>query len=179
MKKLIAVLILWALTLLVASAICSQEVATKVLPDMPEPKIQAVVRQETPKEPVKVKVVDLDFKLEAGAMFAAWAADTITTHQVFEKYPLAYEVGLAGYGSRKTWDSAGPWLAVDAGMMLTSYEWKKHVTNKYLHPLWRLPMAWRTGFHANAAIHNAEFGPKLLDCREVHGSDGSLLYQCH
>ena len=34
----------------------------------------------------------------------------------------------------------GAWAAVDVGAAAAAYEWKKHVHNRYLHPLWRVPM---------------------------------------
>lgn len=57
-------------------------------------------------------------------------------------------------GSRSTAQVMGAWAAVDVGAAVAGYEWKKHVRNRYLHPLWHAFMLYRIDEHAGAAIHN-------------------------
>ena len=100
------------------------------------------------------RVADREFWIEAGAMGAAWTADTWSTHDWMQDSPYHYEVGGFFNGTRDTWKPSLAWGAVNIGSAILGYEWKKRVHNRYLHPLWRVPMLWRIGAHTQAAIHN-------------------------
>jgi hypothetical protein len=113
------------------------------------------VSQNLPDKPQPAgRVADREFWAEAGAMGAAWTADTITTAHDFSQSPLDHEGGYLFNGSRSTAKVMGAWAAVDVGAAVAAYEWKKHVHNRYLHPLWRVPMAFMAVNHNEAMIHN-------------------------
>ena len=107
------------------------------LPDKPQP-----------------RTADREFWIEAGAMGTSWTLDTVSTHQLFAAHDWAHEGGWFLYGSRSTPKVMAVWALVDVGAAIGAYEWKRHVHNRYLHPLWRAPMGWRTEGHMQAAIGN-------------------------
>lgn len=94
------------------------------------------------------------FWIEAGVMTSAWAADTISTHQAFESNRTRVEIGGIGNGTRNTPKIMASWGAIDFSAAILAFEWKRHVRNRYLHPLWHLPMLIRTEEHTQAAIGN-------------------------
>jgi hypothetical protein len=108
--------------------------------------------QDLPKKPEPT--INTEFKIEAVVMGAAWLADTVSTHDWIRACPTCVETGGLFNGSRSTPKIMGAWAAVDIGSGVLAYEWKKHVHNKYLHPLWRIPMIIRTEGHTSAAIGN-------------------------
>lgn len=89
-----------------------------------------------------------------GAMGTAWTFDTIATHQNYVDSPYAREGGALFAGSRSTPKIMATWGAVDFGAAVLALEWKRHVHNRYLGPLWRVPMMWRSEEHARAAFGN-------------------------
>jgi hypothetical protein len=95
-----------------------------------------------------------EFWVEAGAMGAAWTMDTVSTSQLFAGRSYKHETGWIYYGSRSTPKIMGTWAAIDLGTLVIAYEWKRHVRNRYLNPLWRAPMAWRTFGHTQSAFGN-------------------------
>ena len=115
--------------------------AQSVLPNKPEPQPAG-------------HVVDKEFLVEVGAMGATWTADTISTHDSFAANPWHHETGPFFNGSRSTVKVMAAWGAIDVGAAVAGYEWKKHVHNRYLHPLWHAFMLQRIDGHAEAAIHN-------------------------
>jgi len=116
-----------------------------ILPDKPEPQAQMVG--------------DKDFWIGVGAVGAAWTVDAVSTHELFAAHANAYEGGGLLNGSRSTAKVMAAWAGVDAGMGFAAYEWKNHVHNRYLHPLWRAffvaPIVW----HIQAAQHNFTVKP--------------------
>lgn len=112
--------------------------ADAIKPDKPEP-----------------RTINTEFKIEAAALATAWTADTISTHQWIQHCPTCYEVGGLFNGSRSTAKIMGAWALVDLGTGIIAYEWKKHVRNRYLHELWRVPMLIQAGGHLQAVGHNA------------------------
>ena len=115
--------------------------------------------QEKPAKPQPVhhsadRTADAVYWVEVGAMAAAWTADTVSTHDFFASTPNGHEAGYLFPGSRSTARVMGAWAAVDVGAAVAGYEWKKHVRNRYLHPLWHAFMLYRIDEHAGAAIHN-------------------------
>lgn len=114
-----------------------------ILPAKPEPRLAATERG-----------AGREFWLEAGAMGAAWTMDTVSTHECFAADPTRHEVGGLFDGSRSTAKVMAAWGAVDVAAALTAYEWKNHVRNRILHPLWRVPMLIATGEHSAAAAGN-------------------------
>jgi hypothetical protein len=112
-----------------------------ILPDKPQPQPAG-------------RVVDREFWIEAGALGTAWTLDTVSTHQAFAVSPTRHEGGLLFNGSRSVPKIMGAWAAVDIGAVVVSYEWKKHVTNRYLHPLWRVPLLVGTIGHTDSAVKN-------------------------
>ncbi|SRR6266700_264758 len=116
---------------------------TAILPNKPEPQYQG-----------KVHAADREFWIEAGALGTAWTLDAVSTHQAFAAGPHRSEAGMFFKGSRSVLEIMGAWAAVDIGAAVTAYEWKKHVRNRYLHPLWRIPMLVGAIGHDQAAIGN-------------------------
>ena len=116
---------------------------TAILPDKPEPQIQT-----------KSRTADREFWIEAGALGAGWTLDTVSTAKVLSENSGMHEVGGLFHGSRSTAKVMGAWAAVDVGAAVAAYEWKKHVHNRYLHPLWRAPMFVGTIGHDQAAVGN-------------------------
>jgi hypothetical protein len=120
------------------------------LPDKPEP---------------QSKTADKEFVIDLSALATAWTLDTISTSQRFgwcqSRYgttvgyqPDCFESGGFFNGTRDTAKIMGAWAAVDIGAAVLSYELKKHVHNRYLHPLWRLPLLIGAEQHTQAAIGN-------------------------
>jgi hypothetical protein len=116
---------------------------TAILPDKPEPQYQA-----------KVHTANREFWIEAGALGTAWTLDTVSTHNAFAANSTRHEAGYLFKGSRSVPKIMGAWAAVDIGAAVAAYEWKKHVKNRYLHPLWRVPMLVGTMEHDQAAAGN-------------------------
>lgn len=114
---------------------------TAILPDKPQPQ-------------TAVRVADKGFWIEAGTMAGAWTADTVSTHDYFARYPAGREMGYLFPGSRSTAKVMGAWAAVDVGAAVAAYEWKKHVRNRYLHPLWHVFMVQRIEAHSEGALGN-------------------------
>lgn len=120
---------------------CFAQSFSQNLPDKPQPQPAG-------------HVADREFWAEAGLMGAAWTADTITTHQMFAANPYTQEGGILANGSRSTPKVMGEWAAVDLGSAIVAYEWKKHVRNRYLHPLWHVFMLQRVASHSEGAANN-------------------------
>jgi hypothetical protein len=118
---------------------------TSILPDKPEARYAAG----------KVHTADREYWIEAGAFATAWTLDGISTHNAD---PRAREAGIFFPGTRSTAKIMGAWAAVDIGAAVVSYEWKKHVRNRFLHPLWRVPMLAGTFGHDYSAIGNFSLG---------------------
>ncbi len=108
---------------------------------------------ELPSKP-EPRTADREFWIATSAMTAAWTMDTISTHQSSVAHPTYHETGYLFTGSRSTPKIMGAWAIVDVGAVVLAYEWKRHVKNKYLHPLWRVPMGQRIFAHTDAAIGN-------------------------
>ena len=138
MKKL---LLLAALCVWPTMAITIHAADTSILPDKPEPVS-------------KVRTADKDFWIETGVVAASWTADAITTHGMIEASPRNHEVGYLFTGSRSTPEIMGAWAAVDVGSVALAYEWKNHVHNRFLHPLWRLPLIYRMDGHLAGTVQN-------------------------
>jgi hypothetical protein len=119
-----------------------------ILPDKPEPRYAAG----------KVHTADREYWIEAGAFATAWTLDTVSTHDAFAVSTTRHENGGLFNGSRSVPKIMGAWAAVDIGAAVTAYEWKKHVKNRYLHPLWRVPMLVGTFGHDRSAIQNWSLG---------------------
>lgn len=121
---------------------------TAILPDKPQP--------QTP-----VRVADKEFWIEAETLGGAWMADTISTHSAFANNPRSYEGGMLFHGSHSTPQVMGAWAAVDLGAMAAAYEWKKHVHNRYLHPLWRvIPVVGIVGHTRSAVLNSSALPPR-------------------
>jgi hypothetical protein len=117
---------------------------------------QAVSGEKPDKPQPAGHVVDKEFQVEAAVLGGAWMADTISTHSAFAGSPRNMEGGLLFYNSRSTPQVMGAWAAVDVGTMFAAYEWKKHVHNRYLHPLWRVIPAVAIIGHTRSAVINSE-----------------------
>jgi hypothetical protein len=109
--------------------------------------------QELPFKPLP-QGIDREFIIENAAMWTSFATDTYTTHHDFATYSFAHEGGYLFTGSRSTVKVMGAWAAVDIGATILSYEMKRHITNKYLHPLWRVPLILETAGHTQATFEN-------------------------
>lgn len=124
---------------MLAAGSCSAD----VLPDKPQPRPAAAER-----------VADVPYWMEVGIMAAAWTADANSTHQALSQNSGNVEMGPLLHGSRSTVKIMGAWAAVDLGAAVAGYEWKKHVHNRVLHPLWHVFMVERIVGHANSAASN-------------------------
>ena len=127
------------LLIIALALLCSVAAQADTLPDKPQP---------------QPRTADKEFWVCTSALATAWTLDTISTHQSFATHPHAYEVGGLFNGSRSVPKIMGAWAAVDIGAVVLSYEWKKHVRNRYLHPLWRVPLLIGAEGHTRAAINN-------------------------
>ena len=123
--------------------------AQSALPDKPQP--QGKVYNE-----------NREFWIITGALGAAWTADTISTHYAFAAAPNHMEAGFIFHNSRSVPKIMGAWAAVDVAAVVASYEWKEHVHNRYLHPLWRVPLFVGIIGHDTSAIQNltGQTGPR-------------------
>jgi hypothetical protein len=104
--------------------------------------------------PVKHVVADREFWFYTAGVGVAWAMDTASTAQTFGRCPICKEGGYFFTGSRSVPKVMGAWAGVDIAFVVASYEWKKHVHNKYLHPLWRVFPAQRIVAHTEGAVGN-------------------------
>lgn len=111
-----------------------------ILPDKPEPQARIVA--------------DRDFWIEVGAVGTAWTVDTVSTHDLFATHANATEAGGLFNGSRSTPKVMVAWAGVDLGMGFAAYEWKNHIRNRYLHPLWRAFLAAQIAWHVQGATNN-------------------------
>jgi hypothetical protein len=135
---------------------------TAILPDKPQPQ-------------TAVHVADKEFWIEASALGAAWTLDTVSTAKSFSDNSSMHEVGQLYHGSRSTAKVMGAWAAVDLGAAVAAYEWKKHVRNRYLHPLWRVPMLVGTIGHDQAAIGNWSVGKGSMPAVSVNAPQNSIV----
>lgn len=110
-----------------------------------------------PLDVIEHKTVNTEFKIWIVAMGASWAADTVTTKQLFDRCPYCHEVGPIGNGSRNVALVMGSYAAIDVGVAIAMYEWKRHIKNKKLNQLWRLMPAKRISAHTYAAVSNSTF----------------------
>lgn len=133
--------LIYAALVLALTVVPARAADTAILPDKPEPV-------------AKVRTADKEFWIETGGMAAAWTADTITTHNSFAENPAHHEVGELFTGTRSTAKVMGAWALIDIAAGITAYEWKGHITNRYLHPLWRLPVLLRSEDHIQSGIGN-------------------------
>jgi hypothetical protein len=110
--------------------------------------------QELPLAPGHEYAESREFRIDTAALAVAWTLDTISTHDWMKASPRHYEGGGLLNGSRSTPEIMGAWAAVDVGAVALSYEWKKHVHNRWLHPLWRVPLLIQMQGHTRCAIEN-------------------------
>jgi hypothetical protein len=99
-------------------------------------------------------VIDREFMAETAGAAIGWGMDVASTSQVFGACASCFENGNIRHGSRNTAAIAGEGAAIDLGGIILSYEWKKHVHNRFLHPLWRIPLLFIGEQHTAAAIGN-------------------------
>ena len=130
------------LSALVACLLLCPGLSADSLPDKPEPLTPEHHR------------VDREFVAEASAFAISWTVDAISTGESHLRDPNCVEVGGIFNGSRNTAKVMTAWAAIDISAGIAAYEWKKHVHNRYLHPLWRLPMLIGAGGHIRATLAN-------------------------
>lgn len=105
--------------------------------------------QELPLAPGREYTESREFRIDTAALGVAWTLDTISTYQT-----PGLENGVFFRGSQSTAKPMAAWAAVGIGAAAISYEWKRHVHNRFLHPLWRVPLIIGAGCHTRAAIGN-------------------------
>ena len=115
----------------------------------------ATPAQNLPDKPAATKETK-EFWISTAAVAAAWSADAVTTSEAFARCRNCDESGGLFNGTRNVPEIMGAWAAVDAGLVVLSYEVKQHVHNKYIHPLWRVPLYVRIEAHTQAAVHNSQ-----------------------
>lgn len=104
--------------------------------------------------PDKPKANNAEFWTYTAAMATGWTLDTISTQQTFSRCPTCKENGGLFNDSRNVPKIMAAWAGIDVGAAILSYQWKKRVHNKWLHPLWRLPLIYRSTIHTQSAFHN-------------------------
>lgn len=137
---------------MVCAALAGIRCSADVLPDKPQPQGHGLRSERLPAR--GAFAVRNEFWIEAGALGAAWSADTVSTHELLAANPNVYEVGGLFNGSRSTPKVMAAWAGVDLGMGFAAYEWKNHVHNRLLHPFWRAFLAVPIEWHIQAAVHN-------------------------
>jgi hypothetical protein len=136
-------------------------------------------KPDKPQPQAAGRVVDREFKIEATALGAAWTADAISTQRSFAASPHRSEGGLLFPGSRNAVEISGAWAAIDVGAVVLSYEWKEHVHNRFLHPLWRVPLFVGIIGHSESAIHNStQLMPQIYQA-PAPGASGGLGARLH
>jgi hypothetical protein len=121
-----------------------------ILPDKPEPQFA---------EHVHGRTADREFWVASASVGTGWLLDTLSTSQSFNWCNQHHrtgcvESGVFFNGTRSTAKIGGTLAALDVAAIVASYEWKKHVHNKWLHPLWRVPLLYSSQAHTRAAIGN-------------------------
>lgn len=111
--------------------------------------------------PVHAQTVNKEFIVDTSVMAGAWTLDTIATHWSFDHCAGCVEAGGFFNGTRKTAPIAAAWGGVDVAAVVLSYEWKRHVTNRYIHWLWRAPLLYRSEAHLQGGIGNFVRGDGL------------------
>jgi hypothetical protein len=101
-------------------------------------------------------VAEREFWIDVSALAGAWTFDTITTHQWITNCSSCKEAGGLANGSRSMPRIMAENAALDAGLAVLGYEWKKRVHNKYLHPLWRVPILYQAQEHVRDGIYNRQ-----------------------
>jgi hypothetical protein len=104
--------------------------------------------------PAFSQTADREFKIEAAALVASNLADTVSTAQAFHRCSTCIEANRWYGGDRNMTKISLSSLAIDLGVASLSYEWKRHIHNRWLHPLWRAGLILQTESHTQAAIHN-------------------------
>lgn len=101
-------------------------------------------------------VIDREFKIQVISLGAAYTFDVLSTKHWLANCPQTnlkcVERGYFGNGTRSMPKITLELAAFDGAMVVLAYEWKKHVRNKYLHPLWRIPMLYQVQAHTMAAV---------------------------
>lgn len=114
-----------------------------------------------PDKPQPQHVANKEFWIEVALLGASWTADTISTQHAFNRFKDSHETGFFFTGSRSTAKIVSAAAAFDVGTIILSYEWKKHVHNRYLHPLWRVPLLLDIETHTvGGALHNYTLHPQ-------------------
>ena len=119
----------------------SLKAQTKMLPDKPQPAD-------------RMHSGNREFWIETSLLGASTAADIITTQKSFAKNPDAFEGNPLIYGTRSIAKITAVSLAIDAAMVIATYEYKKHVTDPDLHRLWRFLLIGGIAGHTMGAIQN-------------------------
>ncbi len=115
--------------------------------------VSGVSAQELPFKPQPA--AGREFWTDVSLMGASWAADTASTVHYFRQNPTSTEDGALFVGSRSTAKIMGTWAAIDVGSAIVGYEWKRHVQNRYLHPLWRVFLWQRIVAHGESTVINS------------------------
>ena len=110
-------------------------------------------------EHVHGRTADREFWFDGASVGTGWLLDTLSTEQSFNwcnqhQRAGCVETGLFFNGTRSTAKIATTLAALDVAAVVASYEWKKHVHNKWLQPLWRVPLLYSSQAHTRTAIAN-------------------------
>ena len=120
-------------TLILSALLFAGAVHADTLPDKPQP-------------------VGREFWADTAALGVAWTLDSVSTAQGFAQG--GHEIGPIFTGSRSAGKVMVAWAGVDLAAVVASYEWKKHVHNRVLHPFWRAFLLIPAEEHTHAAIGN-------------------------
>lgn len=116
--------------------------------------LSAVPAARAAELPSKPEPAGPEYWSSVAALGIAWGMDTESTADLYHRLPNASEGGGLFDGSRSTPKIMAAWAGIDVGAMVGAYEWKRHVHNRYLHPLWRIPAIVGTQGHVRSAISN-------------------------
>jgi hypothetical protein len=146
--------------------------------------VSSIRADELPDKPGP-RTVNKEFIIETAALATSWTLDSIATAQRYNWCNQRYGTVLGGYeqhcyegggffdGTRDTAKIMAAWAAVGVGTVVLSYEWKKHIHNKWLHPLWRLPLLYEAGSHISGAAVNWSYpqpaAPIVVPSRRILG----------
>lgn len=165
------------LGLIVLALMCSIATQADILPDKPEPQVHhnpfTVPFRETANTFKDVATFkDKKFSVAAFTYVGAYGADMISTVVVWDKCSKLPQLQCSeggGFfnGTRDAGRLAAAWGGIAVANIVISYEWKKHIKNRYIHDLWAAGMVYQGSQHVYGSVGN------VRDARTVDSMLGS------
>jgi len=154
----------WFALILLVLGFGVSSVRSQELPDAPKPQPNLATKQSPITYPfratgstLKDVVTFKDKQFSAVALFyvGSYAADMVSTKEVFDRCLTCREAGAFFTGTRDTGKLALAWGAVTVVNIVVAHEWKKHVHNRVLRDLWSVGMLYQAGNHIDATVDNS------------------------